>query len=112
MLGCRRSSVRSRGSGSVTASSKWMEGGRARQRTALLCVRAAVRPRLVSLASHTPATFAMLIQKTFHDVPVTHGRDARAHMRVFVIAPNVPDYPQARFPGAPPFPACSRTQRS
>jgi carboxymethylenebutenolidase len=54
----------------------------------------------------------MLIQKTFHDVPVTHGRDARAHMRVFVIAPNVPDYPQARFPGAPPFPACSRTQRS
>jgi carboxymethylenebutenolidase len=40
----------------------------------------------------------MLIQKTFHDVKVTHGGDVRP-MRIFVIAPNVPDYPQARFPG-------------
>jgi carboxymethylenebutenolidase len=44
----------------------------------------------------------MLIQKSFHDVNVTHGGDIRP-MRIFVISPNVPDYPQARFPGVVVF---------
>ena len=40
----------------------------------------------------------MLITKTFYDVP--SGLNPRARpIRVFVIAPNVPNYPQAKFPG-------------
>jgi carboxymethylenebutenolidase len=41
----------------------------------------------------------MLIQKTAHDVPTKHGEGVRP-MRIYVISPNVPDYPQAKFPGA------------
>jgi carboxymethylenebutenolidase len=39
----------------------------------------------------------MLITKTFQDVPskLDNGRP----MRIFVIAPNMPDYPEAKFPG-------------
>ncbi|KAF7310951.1 Dienelactone hydrolase [Mycena chlorophos] len=39
----------------------------------------------------------MLINKTFHDVP--SSLDGGKPMRIFVISPNVPDYPQAKFPG-------------
>lgn len=39
----------------------------------------------------------MLITKTFHDVPskLDNGRP----IRIFVVAPVVPNYPQAKFPG-------------
>lgn len=39
----------------------------------------------------------MLITKTYHDVPsvLDNGRP----IRIFVIAPTVPGYPQAKFPG-------------
>jgi hypothetical protein len=41
----------------------------------------------------------MLITKTFHDVPskLDNGRP----IRIFVAAPVVPNYPQAKFPGKP-----------
>ena len=40
----------------------------------------------------------MLITKTYHDVPskLDNGRP----MRVYIIAPTVPGYPNAKFPGA------------
>ncbi|KAF9460850.1 dienelactone hydrolase [Collybia nuda] len=44
----------------------------------------------------------MLIRKSFHDVPTKldpHGRP----IRIFVISPNIPDYPHARFPGVVVF---------
>jgi hypothetical protein len=41
----------------------------------------------------------MLIQKTAHDVQTKHGEGVRP-MRIYVISPNVPDYPHAKFPGA------------
>ncbi len=40
----------------------------------------------------------MLIDKTFYDVPTKLDRDGRP-IRIFVISPNVPDYPEAKFPG-------------
>ncbi|KAF9654367.1 dienelactone hydrolase [Thelephora ganbajun] len=39
----------------------------------------------------------MLIIKTYHDVPSV--LDNGKPIRIFVIAPNVPGYPQAKFPG-------------
>jgi len=39
----------------------------------------------------------MLITKTYHDIP--SALDNGKPMRIFVIAPNVPGYPQAKFPG-------------
>ncbi|KAH6917336.1 dienelactone hydrolase [Coprinopsis sp. MPI-PUGE-AT-0042] len=43
----------------------------------------------------------MLITKTYKDVPskLDNGRP----MRIFVIAPNMPEYPQAKFPGVVVF---------
>jgi len=41
----------------------------------------------------------MLITKDFRDVPTNNGRP----IRIFVISPNVPGYPQARFPGVVVF---------
>jgi carboxymethylenebutenolidase len=43
----------------------------------------------------------MLITKDFHDVPTKFGENGRP-IRIFVISPKVPDYPQAKFPGMPP----------
>ncbi|KAF7306972.1 Dienelactone hydrolase [Mycena indigotica] len=43
----------------------------------------------------------MLINKTFHDVP--SPLDGGRPIRIFVIAPVTPDYPQARFPGVVVF---------
>ena len=43
----------------------------------------------------------MLITKDFHDVPTKLGKDGKP-IRIFVISPKVPDYPQAKFPGTPP----------
>jgi hypothetical protein len=40
----------------------------------------------------------MLISKTFHDLP-TKLDPAGRPIRIFVISPNVPNYPQAKFPG-------------
>jgi hypothetical protein len=37
----------------------------------------------------------MLISKTHYDLPTKQG----TKIRIFVIAPNIPDYPQAKFPG-------------
>lgn len=44
----------------------------------------------------------MLITRTHHDVP--SKLDNGKPIRIFVIAPVVPNYPQAKFPGTlPPF---------
>ncbi|THH16737.1 hypothetical protein EW146_g3948 [Bondarzewia mesenterica] len=40
----------------------------------------------------------MLITKTYHDVPSKLDSNGRP-IRVFIIAPNVPNYPHAKFPG-------------
>jgi len=40
----------------------------------------------------------MLINKTFHDLPTKLNPNGRP-IRIFVISPVVPDYPQAKFPG-------------
>ncbi len=47
---------------------------------------------------------AMLITKDFHDVPTKLEKNGRP-VRIFVISPKVPDYPQAKFPGTPPNPS-------
>lgn len=39
----------------------------------------------------------MLITKTYHDIP--SARDNGRPIRIFVIAPTVPGYPNAKFPG-------------
>jgi len=40
----------------------------------------------------------MLIKTSYHDVPTK--ADGRAgKMRIYVIEPNVPEYPNAKFPG-------------
>ncbi|KAI9445176.1 dienelactone hydrolase [Lactarius indigo] len=44
----------------------------------------------------------MLITKDFHDVPTKLGKDGRP-IRIFVISPKIPDYPQAKFPGVVVF---------
>ena len=41
----------------------------------------------------------MLITKTYHDVPTKLDPNGKP-IRIFVIAPNVPGYPNAKFPGA------------
>ncbi|KAF8168052.1 dienelactone hydrolase [Crassisporium funariophilum] len=41
----------------------------------------------------------MLVNKTFHDVPTKNG----GSIRIFVISPVIPDYPQAKFPGVVVF---------
>ena len=43
----------------------------------------------------------MLITKTYHDIP--SALDNGKPIRIFVIAPNVPGYPQAKFPGRSAF---------
>jgi len=43
----------------------------------------------------------MLITKTYHDVP--SPSDNGKPIRIFVIAPTVPGYPQAKFPGRSAF---------
>lgn len=51
----------------------------------------------------------MLITKTHHDVPskLDNGRP----IRIFVVAPVVPNYPQAKFPGIyRPFTLISLTE--
>ena len=40
----------------------------------------------------------MLITKTYHDVPTKLDANGRP-IRIFIIAPNVPSYPNAKFPG-------------
>ncbi|EIM92106.1 dienelactone hydrolase [Stereum hirsutum FP-91666 SS1] len=44
----------------------------------------------------------MLITKTFHDVPSQLDANGRP-VRIFVLAPDVPNYPQAKFPGVVVF---------
>ena len=40
----------------------------------------------------------MLITTDFHDVPTKLAKNERP-IRIFVISPTVPGYPQAKFPG-------------
>ncbi len=40
----------------------------------------------------------MLITKDFHDVPTQLAKNGKP-IRIFVISPKVPGYPQAKFPG-------------
>ena len=40
----------------------------------------------------------MLIEKTFYDIPTKLHSEGH-NIRIFVIAPVTPDYPQAKFPG-------------
>ncbi|KAH9982489.1 dienelactone hydrolase [Lactifluus volemus] len=44
----------------------------------------------------------MLITKDFHDLPSKLGNNKNP-IRIFVISPNVPNYPQAKFPGVVVF---------
>ncbi|KIL70782.1 hypothetical protein M378DRAFT_1036052 [Amanita muscaria Koide BX008] len=44
----------------------------------------------------------MLIKTTFHDVPTKLDPNGRP-IRIFVISPNLPDYPDAKFPGVVVF---------
>ncbi|THH02817.1 hypothetical protein EW026_g26 [Hermanssonia centrifuga] len=44
----------------------------------------------------------MLITKTWHDVPSSLDRNGQP-MRIFVFAPSVPSYPNAKFPGVVVF---------
>ncbi|VDB99677.1 unnamed protein product [Peniophora sp. CBMAI 1063] len=44
----------------------------------------------------------MLITKTYHDVPSKLDANGRP-IRIYVIAPNVPEYPHAKFPGVVVF---------
>lgn len=44
----------------------------------------------------------MLITKTFHDIPAKLDATGRP-IRIFIIAPNVPNYPRAKFPGVVVF---------
>jgi len=44
----------------------------------------------------------MLINKTYHDLPTKLHPNGRP-IRIFVISPIVPDYPQAKFPGVVVF---------
>jgi len=48
------------------------------------------------------SVIVMLITKDFHDVPTKLGKNGRP-IRMFVIAPKIPDYPQAKFPGVVVF---------
>jgi hypothetical protein len=49
-------------------------------------------------SSHTRESYqlTMLVAKTYHDIPNTAGERP---IRIFIIAPVVPGYPQAKFPG-------------
>lgn len=40
----------------------------------------------------------MLVNKTYHDIPTKLDANGRP-IRIFVIAPVLPDYPNAKFPG-------------
>lgn len=44
----------------------------------------------------------MLINKTFHDIPTKLHANGKP-IRIFVISPVVPDYPDAKFPGMATF---------
>ena len=44
------------------------------------------------------ADSAMIITKTWHDVPTKLDANGRP-IRIFVISPVVPNYPHAKFPG-------------
>ncbi|KZV71316.1 dienelactone hydrolase [Peniophora sp. CONT] len=44
----------------------------------------------------------MLITKTYHDVPSKLDANGRP-IRIYIIAPNVPEYPHAKFPGVVVF---------
>ena len=59
--------------------------------------------RLVRLSNR------MIITKTYHDVPST--LDGGNPIRIFVIAPNLPGYPQAKFPGRSAFVETVRSSR-
>lgn len=50
----------------------------------------------------------MLITKDFHDVPTKLGKNGP--IRIFIIAPKVPDYPHAKFPGMPTHTPSSNRQ--
>ena len=73
---------------------------------------------LLDLGDHRPAPpprhrsvrerpDTMLITKTHHDVPTKLDRNGRP-IRIFVIAPAVPGYPNAKFPGKCIGPALER----
>ncbi|KAJ3993947.1 dienelactone hydrolase [Lentinula boryana] len=44
----------------------------------------------------------MLVTKTLHDIPTQLDPEGRA-LRIFVISPSIPRYPQAKFPGVVVF---------
>lgn len=49
----------------------------------------------------------MLVTKTYHDIPSALDKNGRP-IRIFVIAPNVPGYPNAKFPGKARKRVCMR----
>lgn len=62
-------------------------------------------PRPVHFTSDThytdqgaTASVTMLIKTTYHDVPSKLDPNGNK-IRIFVISPNIPSYPRAKFPG-------------
>lgn len=59
----------------------------------------------ISIASNISAfsvADTMLIKETYQDVPTKAG-GKNGNMRIYVIEPNVPEFPEAKFPGVVVF---------
>jgi carboxymethylenebutenolidase len=53
-------------------------------------------------SSLCPSHSAMLIKTSYRDVP-TKANGRSGTMRIYLIEPNVPEYPEAKFPGCVVF---------
>jgi len=71
----------------------------------LPCIRtlALVRPSCTGpLNSFQTAPLVMLIKTSYRDVPTTANGRAGS-IRIYIVEPNVPEYPEAKFPGCVVF---------
>lgn len=65
--------------------------------SAVECKNLSTFPRI-----YIPCITKMLISKSHHDIPCKD----KSTIRIFVISPVIPEYPQARFPGMDPSTRC------
>jgi len=57
----------------------------------------------ITIALYHHLSFTMLTKTSYKDVPTkSNGKDGT--IRIYVIEPNVPEYPQAKFPGCKLYP--------
>jgi len=70
-----------------------------RKKQAIKCVGniSCVPMREQTFVTVRPPRKTMLVTKTHYDIP--SRLDSGRPIRIYVISPNVPDYPQAKFPG-------------